>query len=96
MSYLVSYSQSSIERKRYTVSYDRWMDADEALFDTVFLIDPVTVDPLIVEGAYTTAVNRELSFFLRGGLPGTLYIIKIVAKTTDNQIKEDDIQVEIS
>lgn len=96
MSNLAGWRQTSIERKRYTISYDRWLDPDEQLSDTAFLASPTTDPLLVAEGAVMSNNNREVTFFMEGGVPGTVYLVKVVATTSEGQIKEDDIQVEIT
>jgi hypothetical protein len=42
MSTLKAFTQTPVERKRYTVSYARWMDETETLFDHAIVISPST------------------------------------------------------
>lgn len=95
MSNLRSFYQTPLERKRYTVSYDRWMDPAETLFDHVIVISPGTNPSLIAENAFTSNGDKEISFFIKGGLRGVIYDVKLVATTTDGQVKEDNLQMAV-
>lgn len=95
MSNLKAFTQTPLERKRYTVSYARWMDEDETLFDHAIVISPVTDPSLIAEDAFTSNADKEISFFLKGGVRGQLYDVKLVATTSDGQVKEDNIQMAV-
>jgi hypothetical protein len=93
MSNLKSVSQTYLEIKRYTVSYDSWLDDTEELFDHSIVISPVTTPPLTASDAFTSNSDREISFFLKGGVTGTIYDVKLLATTTVGQLKEDNMQM---
>jgi hypothetical protein len=95
MSNLRAFIQTPLERKRYTVSYARWMDEAEALFDHTIVISPSTTPELVAEDAYTSNFDTEISFFIKGGVRGMLYDVKLVATTTEGQVKEDVIQMAV-
>lgn len=95
MSILKSYNQTPLERKRYTVSYARWLDPTEVLFDHAIIISPSTEPGLIAEDAFTSNFDTEITFFLKGGVAGTIYDVALVATTNQGQIKEDSIQMAV-
>lgn len=85
--------QTSLERRKYTVSYDRFLDPSDAIFDHVIAVSPNTDPILSAEDSFTTDDDRELTFYLKGGVPGQIYNIKMIATLTDGQIKDDNLQV---
>lgn len=95
MSNLRSFTQTTVERKRYTVSYDRWMDDAETLFDHAIVISPSTTPSVMAEDAFTSNGDKELSFFLKGGVAGTIYTVRLIATTSDGQVKEDSLQLAV-
>jgi hypothetical protein len=95
MSTLRAFNQTYLERKRYTVSYARWLDPDEALFDHTIVISPSTAPSLVAENAFATNFDTEISFFLKGGISGVIYEVKLVATTTEGQVKEDNLQLAV-
>ena len=95
MSILKSYNQTPLERKRYTISYARWLDDAESLFDHAIIISPSTEPGLIAEDAFATNFDTEITFFLKGGVAGTIYNVRLVATTTEGQVKEDSIQMAV-
>ena len=95
MSTLRAFNQTSLERKRYTVSYARWLDPSEALFDHIIVVSPSTAPALTAEDAFASNFDTEISFFLKGGVSGVVYEVKLVATTTEGQVKEDNIQMAV-
>jgi len=89
MSNLRAFYQTPLERKRYTVSYARWMDEGETLFDHAIVISPGTTPSLSAEDAFTSNGDTEITFFVSGGLSGQIYDIRLIATTSEGQIKED-------
>jgi hypothetical protein len=95
MSNLRAFNQTVLERKRYTVSYRRWMDEDETLFDHAIVISPETSPALIAQDAFSSAADTEITFFLTGGVAGTVYEVALVATTSDGQVKQDNLQLAV-
>lgn len=95
MSNLRAFTQSPLEKKRYTISYARWLDEDEALFDYATLIQPSTLPELVSEDAFTSNAGKEISIFLSGGVSGTIYLVTLLATTTEGQVKEDNLQLAV-
>ena len=95
MSTLKAFNKTVVERKRYTVSYARWLDAEETLFDHAIVISPSTAPALIAEDAFSSNFDTEISFFLKGGAAGTIYDVRLIATTSDGQVKEDTLQMAV-
>lgn len=93
MSYIASFSQRVIEKKRYTVGYQKWLDDGETLFDFTIQISPDTDTPLEASGGFTSDGDQEITFFLAGGEAGQQYNVDLIATTTDGQIKEDTVKL---
>lgn len=96
MSTLRAFIQTPLERKRYTVSYERWMDETEVIFDYVIVTSPTTDPPLVAENAFTSGADKEISFFIKGGVSGYLYDVRLIATTSDGQVKEDVLQMAVA
>lgn len=77
------------ERKRYTVSYQNWLDQDEVVASALYGIDNVTVPPLVVDGSFIQVDGLGLSFFVSGGVSDEQYQLHILMTTNNGQIKED-------
>jgi hypothetical protein len=95
MSTLRAYNQTPLERKRYTVSYARWLDPTETLFDHAIIVSPSTDPGLIAEDAFSSNFDTEITFFLKGGVTGVIYDVRLIATTTEGQVKEDTIQMAV-
>ncbi len=93
MSYIAAFSQRVIERKRYTIGYQKWLDDGETIFDFTIQISPDTDTPLEASGGFTSDGAKELTFFLEGGEAGQQYDVNLIITTTENQIKEDTVKL---
>lgn len=89
---LGKFVKSPDEIKRYSVEYVDWLDAGEYIQST-----SVTVSPAgpIVDVQATTANDTDLSFFVTGGTVGTSYRLKTRITTTNGQVKEDIVVLEV-
>jgi len=83
------------EVKRYSVEYVDWLDTGEYLQSATITATPVTTNPLISQLQAFTANDTDLSFFVTGGVAGTTYKIVVRATTTNGQVKEDVILLEV-
>jgi hypothetical protein len=96
MSALKSFTKQTIERKRYMLRYDCWLDDGETLADFVVLISPSSeTTPLIAESAFVDPSFTLLTTYLSGGVPGVIYTVRFVATTSLGQVKSDDIQMRV-
>lgn len=89
---LGKFVKSPDEIKRYSVEYVDWLDAGEFIQAC-----NVTVTPSgpIVDVQGVTASDTDLSFFVTGGTAGTSYRLKTRVTTTNGQVKEDIILLEV-
>lgn len=89
---LGKFVKSPDEVKRYSVDYVDWLDAGEYLRAAV--VTPTPSGPIIdVQGVTTN--DTDLSFFVTGGLAGTSYKLKTRIETTNGQVKEDTVLLEV-
>lgn len=93
MSITKSFTQTSIERKRRSVNYSNWLDDGEVLSDHAIVVSPLTDPPFVAEDGFSSDADTQITFYTSGGLSGVPYIVKMVATTSESQIKEDDIQI---
>ena len=92
---LGKFVKSPEEVKRYAVEYVDWLDTAEYLQSATITATPVTTNPLIFQLQAFTANDTDLSFFVTGGVAGTTYKIVVHATTTNGQVKEDVILLEV-
>lgn len=90
--------KSSVEKKRYTVDYECWLDADnsEALSDFSIAISPATTPPLVAEGAFVAADFKSITAILSQGKAGTFYTVVFLAQTSLGQLKRDDLRMQVT
>lgn len=93
MSNLVAWVQTALERKRYTVDYKRWLDEGETLTDSQYLISPDSDPALIAEAAVADDPATQITFFIRGGVVGVYYTLRLIITTSDGQVKEDRVEI---
>lgn len=100
MAVLGKYVQTPIERKRYLLDYTDWF-ANSAnptgTIDTiVFASLPVAGTPAIVDAFEINLPDLlTVTIFISGGVNGSQYRILATMTTSDGQIKEDEIIVDI-
>jgi hypothetical protein len=90
--------KAKIERKRYTVGYECWLDDEnsEVLNDFMIAITPVTTPPLVAEGAYAATDFKSVTTLLSQGRAGTFYTIAFIAYTNLGQTKRDDLHMQVT
>ena len=96
MSKLGAVSKNSIEKRRFTISYDCWLEDDESLNDFVIGVSPSTTPPLVADGAYVTADFKSIVTYLSQGKAGALYTVSFIASTSLGQTKRDDLQMRVT
>lgn len=92
---LGKFIKSPEEVKRYSVEYFDWLDTGEYLQSATISATPASASPLTFQLQAFTANDTELSFFVTGGVAGTNYKIVVHATTTNGQVKEDVILLEV-
>jgi hypothetical protein len=96
MANLSRFTKDAIERKRYTVDYENWLDTGEYLSDFAIIVSPATEDELVADGAYASPDNFMITTYIGGGLRGITYNVSFIATTNQGQVKRDDIQIQVT
>lgn len=98
MAILGKFVQSPIERKRYLLDYADWFansaNPTGTLASVVFTSVPATT-PAEVDAYEINDPATSITIFISGGLNGTQYRILVTVTTSDGQIKEDEIIIDI-
>lgn len=92
---LGAFKHTSLESKRYTISYADWLAAGETVASVTYGISPTTVPPLIIQGSAVNVDNTSITFFISGGLTEYSYLLQILMQTSAGQLKEDVIVVNV-
>lgn len=83
---LARFQKTSVERIKYTIDYNEWLDPGELLSTVTFLPD----DPaLVVDGSLLNDDKTQVSYFVSGGTTGFSYTLHTQAQTSAGQLKED-------
>lgn len=77
------------DRKRYVVNYADWLNETE-IVTSVTMEGNVPVDAFYVDG-YVINDDKEVIFYVSGGIAGTTYEVSIQIGTSMDQIKADTI-----
>lgn len=96
MAFLNGFAKANIEKKRYTLDYECWLDEGETLVDFAIVITPATTPPLVASGAYGNAANTRITVYLSQGLVGAVYTVMFIATTSQGQVKRDDLQMRVA
>lgn len=92
---LGKFNKTPAERKRYSVSYDQWLDTGETITAAAYVSSPLTTFSAAVDSSTIDVGGRGITFFISGGLDGTDYTIDIQITTSGGQIKEDTLLVSV-
>jgi hypothetical protein len=87
--------KSPIERKRYTVDYDEWLDVGETLATTTFTVSPSSADILQIDAYAIATDGRSVAIFISHGDSAVTYTVDVKATTNTGQVKEDTIIVAV-
>lgn len=87
---LGKYAKLPVERKRYTVDYNEWLDEGETILAVVPYVEGVA-DDFYVDGIVVGTSGRDIVFFVSGGYEGKSYNLVIEITTSGEQIKSDHI-----
>ena len=90
---LGSYKHTTVEKKRYTISYAEWLEDGETLSSVTYAITPTTTTPLLIEGSALAGDGLGVSLFISGGEDEEEYQINVLAQTDAGQRKEDYIKI---
>lgn len=90
---LAKFLQTPDEKKRYSISYVEWLGTSETVVDAAFEIDNITTPPLeVTDLAYAASLT---TFYVSGGKHLETYTVIIKITTSDGQIKEDAITINV-
>ena len=95
MSRLGAVTKFAIEKKKYTIGYDCWLEDAETLVDFAVSISPATTPPLIADNAYVSGDFKSVITYLSQGQVGALYSVSFIAQTSIGQQKVDQIQMRV-
>lgn len=96
MSVLGSFVQQPREAIYYTIDYSCWLDT--TIPETLDVTPPTvvvtpTTSPVLVA---TAAVSGDrIKVLVSGGLDGEQYKVEVVVGTSESQIKEDEIVIQV-
>jgi hypothetical protein len=87
-----SFRKAAVEKRRLYLDYSCWLAETEHLANAQITVFPYTEDtPVTVSSGYTDATNKKIVMYVGGGLGNTRYILQTVVKTSQGQVKRDDI-----
>lgn len=92
---LGKFLKTPAESKRYAIEYVDWLDAGEYLATTTIAITPTTDPPLLCQIEPVVNTDTTASFFASGGVAGKTYKLIVSVTTTNGQIKEDAVMIEV-
>lgn len=97
MALVKTFRKMVVERRRLYLNYGCWLEDLETLVDFQITASPNTPEaPLVMSLAYTDATNKKLTMFAAGGLGNTNYTLSMVVRTSDGQVKRDDIGLRVN
>lgn len=92
---LGAFKHTSLEKKRYTISYADWLAVAETVASVTYAISPITVPALTITGSAINVGSTSITFFVSGGLTERTYLIQVLMQTSATQFKEDTITVNV-
>lgn len=87
--------KSPNESKRYSIDYVDWLDAGEYLSAVNISVSPTTSPPLLNDVNPLGLTDTTASFFIGSGTTGNSYKLIVRVTTTNGQIKEDVVMIEV-
>jgi len=89
------HNKTPIERKFYTIDYSRWLADSETLTDIQIAVSPATTPVLEVPSAYTDVSGKLAILLVTGGVQGQQYKVRCIASTTEAQVKEHPLLINV-
>lgn len=83
------FSQTTADRKHYTIDYSEWLDVGEQVASVTYSVDHSVTTPLVVNGSVIAGDGKSILFFVSGGDDGETYKVIVTATTTAFQVKAD-------
>lgn len=90
---LGKYTQTTDERKRYSINYAKWLDTGETIASASSEVDNATTPPLVVEGLVHDGTT--VTFEISGGAHEQSYLAIIKITTSSGEIKQDAIALKV-
>lgn len=88
---IAKFRKMPADRKRYEVNYEDWLNIDETLVN-VQMTGNVPEDDFYIDGFIIPIENdKEVIFYVSGGLSGVQYEVTVEVETSLQQIKQDTI-----
>jgi len=91
---LGKFRKTPAEIKRYSISYDHWLDEGEYISTISFSVSPTTSVLAVAPDAVGANV-RQIGFFVSGGNDKQTYTVVATMTTTSGQRKQDSISFEV-
>lgn len=88
---LAQYNLTPNEKKQYTIEYAEWLNNAETILSKTFVVQDVTVPPLVVSGDTIDVSGTLIAFFVNGGVDEQIYDVIVKITTSLGQIKEDHV-----
>ena len=79
------------ERKRYTISYEEWLEDGEQVFSAEYEVQNETDPELVIDANVINDGNVSVTFFVSGGVAGETYEVVITMTTSGGQIRKDEV-----
>jgi hypothetical protein len=91
-----SLAKAAVEVKRLYVDYTCFLGESEKLDGLQTMISPFTVTaPVTLSSGFTDATNKKLTLLIAGGKTNTDYLLQLVVRTNEGQVKRDNIGLRI-
>ena len=89
---LGTFKKTPVERKRYSLDYNDWLDTGETVLTRTFSVTPATgASPLEIDASSIDPDGRQVVFFANFGNDGVTYTVDVQITTSGGQTKEDQI-----
>jgi hypothetical protein len=82
------------ERRRYMIDYRQWLDTNETLTNTQFILQPNSDGGVAVDESRIVG-NNQVVVYISGGELGVTYEILIRVTTSAGQVKDDTLSVQV-
>lgn len=89
------HNKTPIERKIYTIDYERWLAVDELITQLTAAVSPASDPPLEVTSIYTDVSGKLAILYVSGGVQGQQYKVRCIASTSEAQVKEHPLLINV-
>lgn len=96
MAIVKSYRKYAAERRRLRLDYSFWLETAETLTDFQVTVSPFSSEaPIVVNMSYPDVAHKALVMFASGGVAGVKYVLSLIVRTDEGQVKRDDIALRV-